>query len=101
MRIHRHHGPSPVRRGTQAVEFALSSSILFLILWGMVEIGRGFMVQGILTNAASAGCRAGVVPGAGTTDVTAAVSSYMTGVGVSGYSTQIQVSGASGDPSTA
>src|SRR3954469_18581643 len=84
------------RRGAHAVEFAVALPVFLTFLWGLIEVGRGFMVAGLLGNAAQAGCRAGVLPSATTTSVEQAVDTYLGGIGVNGYTTQVQVSGVSG-----
>src|SRR5438128_1702420 len=63
------------RGGAAAVEFAVVVPVFFLIFFGIVEIGRAFMVRGILDNAARAGCRTGILQGKSNTDVTSAVTS--------------------------
>ncbi|MFL5327298.1 MAG: TadE/TadG family type IV pilus assembly protein [Gemmataceae bacterium] len=100
MRLFKAKNRTP-RRGTHTVEFALAFPIFATFLLGLIEVGRGFMVAGLLSNAAQAGCRAGVVPSATTSTVTTAVDSYLSGIGVSGYSTSVLVGGASASPSTA
>jgi len=101
MRIRHHRGQTSHRRGAYTVEFAFALPIIFVFLWGLIEVGRGFMVAGILSNAAAAGCRAAVVPGATSTDASTAVNDYMYGIGVNGFSTQLFVNNGSGDPASA
>src|SRR5579884_3784762 len=51
---------SPVlRRGATAVEFALVAPVFFMFILGLIELGRGMMVQSLLENAARAGVRTG------------------------------------------
>ena len=45
------------RRGASAVEFAVVAPIMFLFVFGLIEVGRMLMVQQALTNAAREGCR--------------------------------------------
>ena len=45
------------RRGVALVEFALVVPILFLFLFGIIELSRFVMVQQALTSAAQRGCR--------------------------------------------
>ena len=66
------------RRGATAVEFALCSPVLFLIVFGIIEYGRVLMVQNALTSAAREGVRTAAL--ATTTDtnrIDAAVGRYM------------------------
>ena len=65
------------RGGAAAVEFALVAPVFFGFTLGMVEIGRGVMVQQILTNASREGCRQAVLDGATGSAVTTFVKNYM------------------------
>ena len=67
------------------MEFAVVAPLFFLLLFGMVEIGRAIMVQQVLTNASREGARLGVLDGTTTDDVTTAVNTYLqnSAVGVS------------------
>ncbi len=53
MRLRRRHR----ERGAAAVEFALVLPVLVLFVFGIVDLGRAFMDQAILTNAAREGTR--------------------------------------------
>ena len=48
-------------RGAAAVELALILPVLLLLIGGVVDFGRAFFAQIIITNAAAEGARAGVV----------------------------------------
>jgi len=48
-------------RGAAAVEFALILPILLLLIGGIVDFGRAFFTQVVITNAAREGARAAVV----------------------------------------
>lgn len=50
----RHHH---TRRGAAAVEMALVLPLFLLVIFGIVEIGRAFMVEHLLANAARVGAR--------------------------------------------
>jgi Flp pilus assembly pilin Flp len=65
------------RRGAAAVEFALVAPIFFLLVMGMIEVGRAVMVQQILTNAAREGARQATLDGMTADDVTGAVNTYL------------------------
>ena len=69
------------RNGVAAVEFAFVAPVFFLLVLGLVEMGRMMMVQLSLTNAAREGCRMAVI---GTTisgsDVDSAVRHYLQSV---------------------
>src|SRR5437763_16108434 len=90
-----------VRRGTHAVEFAVALPVFLVFLWGIVDLGRGFMISSILTHAARAGCRAGVVPNATTGDVHGAVTAALNATSVSGTTTTALVNGAHNSVTTA
>ncbi len=70
------------RLGVAAVEFAVVAPLFFLLLLGMIEIGRMVMVQQVITNASREGARIAVLDGTTTTDVMNAVESYLTSGGV-------------------
>jgi len=72
------------RTGAAAVEFALVAPVFFLLVLGMVEVGRAVMVQQVLTNASREGARRAVLDGATATQVSSFVTSYLTNASVSG-----------------
>ena len=84
------------RRGVAAVEFAIIAPVFFLLILGMIEIGRGVMVQQIITNASREGARLAVLPETTATEVTDRVEEILTASGINGASTQIL--GESGGP---
>lgn len=88
-------GRRHVRVGAHLVEFAVVVPVFFLFIFGLIEIGRGMMVNSLVTNSARAGCRTGTLPGTTNNDVTAAVSNLLNAQGISGYTTTIQVNGSS------
>jgi len=90
-----------VRRGATAVEFAIVSSVLFLVVFGMIELGRGYMVKHQLTEAARRGCRTGVVEGKANSDISAEVSAYLAASGLSMATTQVLINGFPVDASAA
>jgi Flp pilus assembly protein TadG len=83
----------PVRVGAHMVEFAVVIPVFFLFIFGLIEIGRGMMVESLVTNAARVGCRTGILPGKTNSDVSATVDSLLAGQGVSGYTTTVMVNG--------
>lgn len=93
--------PKRKRRGATLVEFAIVISIFFVFVLGLVEIGRAFMASHLLTNAARAGCRQGIVEGQTTANITATVNSLLSSQGISGTTVTVQVNGAVADASTA
>jgi hypothetical protein len=49
------------RSGAATVEFAIVAPIFFLLVFGLIEMGRMMMLQQSLTNAAREGCRKAVL----------------------------------------
>lgn len=72
------------RRGTAAVEFAVIAPLFFLLIFTVFEIGQMVMVQQILTNAARAGARRGILEQTTATEVETFVADYLAGTAVSG-----------------
>ena len=75
------------RRGQTMVEFALILPVLLLIIAGIIDFARAYMVVQVLTNAAMEGARVGILPGRTQAQVQAAVNqvlgtSSLTGVSV-------------------
>ena len=90
------------RRGTSALEFALVGPWLFLLILGILEIGRGFMVTHALAAAARQVCRQAVVrPTTSTSQVQADVHTALAAWGVGGETTRVLVNGVEADASTA
>lgn len=91
------------RRGAAAVEFAILAPLLFLILLGIVEVGRMLMVQQVLTNGAREGARKAILPGATDAEVVSTIDNYMSSTGIQGCTRQVSPSVATargGDPIT-
>lgn len=58
------------RAGAAAVETALVLPIFFLVVFGIIEFGRAFMVAQLITNAAREGARAAITAGSTNAAVT-------------------------------
>jgi Flp pilus assembly protein TadG len=82
-------GARSIRRGAALVEFALVAPIFLTFVVGSIELGRAIVVQEALTNASREGARVGILDTATTSDVTAAVNSYLSGVSISGATTDV------------
>src|SRR5690242_16742833 len=91
----------PMRRGAAAVEFAVVASLLFLLVFGIIEIGRAMMVMEMLNSAARNGARVGVLQGTSNTDVTNAVTGALANAGFNGTNTVVQVNGQTANVNTA
>ena len=72
------------RRGAVAVEFALTAPLLFLLLFGALELGHANMVFNVTEAAAYEGARQGIVPGATAADCEAAVQRLLTIANIDG-----------------
>ena len=75
---------STKRRGVAAVEFAIVAPVFFLLIIGIVEIGRAMMVQQVLINASRVGARRAITLSSTEQAVVDAVTEYAAGVGVEG-----------------
>jgi Flp pilus assembly protein TadG len=83
-------------RGVAAVEFAIVAPIFFMMVIGIIEIGRAMMVQQVLINASRVGARRAVMLSSDEQSVIDAVTEYAAGVGVNGV-----VADVSPNPATA
>jgi Flp pilus assembly protein TadG len=75
-----------VRCGAAAVEMAIVAPVLFLFIIGIIEFGRVFMVQHVLTNASREGSRRAVIEGASVSEVESLVKNYLEQTSVKGAS---------------
>jgi Flp pilus assembly protein TadG len=71
------------RRGATMVEFAVVAPIFFMIVFGVIEFGRGLMVQQLLTNAARNGARTAILGNSSTSDVQTSVMAELKKFGLS------------------
>jgi Flp pilus assembly protein TadG len=74
---HRRSGGRRARLGAATLELALTLPVFLTMVVGIIECGRGFMVQQMVTNAAREGARHGVLPGATNADVVAKAKNYL------------------------
>ena len=65
------------RRGTAAVEMALTLPLLISAVLGIVEVGRGIMVSQILETAARNGARLAINQGSTNSQVTSNVQTFL------------------------
>jgi Flp pilus assembly protein TadG len=65
------------RSGAVSVEMALTTPVLFILVFGIIQVGYAFMVQHAIQNAASEGCRTGILPNKSSTDVTSTVNNLL------------------------
>jgi len=92
-------GNNETRRGAAAVEFAFIAPLLFAVILGIMEFGRGMMVAEMLTSGARAGCRAATLAGSSTSSATTVVNSNLPGI--SGSTVAMTVNGVNKDVSSA
>lgn len=71
------YGTQEKRRGTALVEMAVVLPVFLMVVWGIIEFGRGMMVANMITNAAREGARLAVIDGNTNTDVENAISSFL------------------------
>jgi len=86
------------RRGVAAVEFAFVAPIFFLLVLGIIEIGRAMMVQQVLVNAARVGARRAVMLSSNEQVVLDAVTEYAAGVGIIGVEASVSPNPATATP---
>ena len=70
------------RLGAAATEFAIVAPLFILLVIGMIELGRGLMVQQVLINASRVGARQAITMGATGAEVQTAVTEYAASVAV-------------------
>jgi len=79
------------RRGATIVETAVVAPMVLAATFGAMLVGYAFMTRQTVTLAAREAARAGVVPGATEADVRERVDAVMHGVGLSGYTSVIDM----------
>jgi Flp pilus assembly protein TadG len=83
-------------RGVAAVEFAIVAPIFFMLVIGIIEVGRAIMVQQVLINASRVGARRAAMLSSTEAEVLSAVTEFTSGVGVSSVTATVTP-----DPETA
>ncbi len=81
---------SSARHGAVAVEFALTSSLLFFIVFTAIEFMRVNSIVNSTENAAYEGARAAIVPGATANDAKTAAKAMTKAIGVRGATVDVQ-----------
>jgi Flp pilus assembly protein TadG len=88
------------RLGAAATEFAIVAPLFILLVIGMIELGRGLMVQQVLINASRVGARQAITMGATSSEVQAAVTDYAASVAVPNVSVDVTPNPASSPAGT-
>ena len=78
-----------LRRGSTAVEFALTAPLLFMLVMGAVEFSRANMIRHTTVVAATEGARMSIVPGATAQDCLNAANQELGAVGINTADVQI------------
>jgi Flp pilus assembly protein TadG len=86
--------PWSLRRGASLVEFAVVAPVFFLIVLGLIEIGRACMVTELLTEAARRACRQGIIEGTNSNAIQSAAANYLASVGINSQSINVYVNDA-------
>ena len=79
------------RKGAAAVEFAVIAPVMFLVVFGMFELGRAMSIQQVLTNAAREGAREAILPGSTEDSVDEIVDNYVAGLNIGSVDTATSV----------
>jgi Flp pilus assembly protein TadG len=88
---------SRYRLAASTVEFAVVAPVFFLFVMGIVEVGRGMMIQHLLLNAARQGCRTGILPSNGNTQITDTVTDTLAPAGITSQSVAVTVNDVTGN----
>lgn len=92
------------RRGAAAVEFAVVCPVLFLVMLGMIEVGRAVTVQNLLSHVARDAARAASLDGSTAASVQAQATERLNAMSMDGVTVTVSPdplsSAAAGDPVT-
>jgi Flp pilus assembly protein TadG len=79
------------RRGAATIEFAVTASVMFAMLFGLIELGRALMCIEMMTEAARRACRVAVVEGTTSTQIKQAATSFLSSVGINAENVGVSV----------
>jgi Flp pilus assembly protein TadG len=71
--------------------------VFFLMVLGMIEFGRAFMVNELLTEAARQGCRQGILEGTTSATIKQSAVNYLASVGINGETAGVMINDAPAD----
>lgn len=77
------------KRGVTTVEFALTAPILFLLVFGGIELSRANMLMHTADIAVMAAARQGIVPGATNADCVAAAQAELDIAGITSFNLEV------------
>jgi Flp pilus assembly protein TadG len=83
---HSSQRPSSLRSGVAAVELAVVSPLVLVLLVGLLQVGRMVQANEIVSNAAREGARKASTGANSFTDVQSAVANYLTNAGITNQS---------------
>jgi len=69
------------RRGVTSIEFALVAPLFFVLMLGIIEFGRAFMVMELLNESARQACRQAIVEGTSSAQIKLTATNFLTSVG--------------------
>jgi hypothetical protein len=87
--VSRYLGWRKNRKGAAAVELAIISPVLLLLIAGSLEFGQAVMVKNLLEETARAGCRVATMEGATEADVLEVIDAAMEIADIAGYTVTI------------
>lgn len=102
--VHLKHVFLRLRRGAAAVELAVAGPIFLMLIFGIIEFGRGMMVNNMVTTAAHEGARMAVLNGSTNSEVVSSIHAFMNstlGVSPSNVTVAITTIPAEGNPDPA
>lgn len=82
-------GRTGLRQGAATVEFALVATVLFLLVFGGIEITRISMLQHTVDHAAYTAARDAIIPGADTAAVKRTAEEHLAAIGVTGATVRV------------
>lgn len=89
--------PRQCRAGATAVEFAIVGPVFLVLLLGIIEFSRAYMVTALLTDGARRGCRQAIIEGTSTSAITNTVVNYLQSAGISGENVSVIINDGNGN----
>ena len=83
------------------MEMAMVCPVLFMIVFGLIEVSLGYMAHHLIQDASRQGCRAGICRGQTNTTVLARINNLLAAERITGANTTILINNAPGDLATA